>query len=64
MHEKQLQNKADGLESEQDKISALTRLERLSELVWKDRQFKTNDKIRLDNLLVGHNGTYAFDTDI
>lgn len=64
MHEKQLQLAAEGVETEHDKISALTRLERQSELIWKDRSNRVNEKIRLENLMVGRIGNFAFDTDI
>jgi|LakMenEpi03Aug12_release.lakeMendotaPanAssembly.Ray.scaffolds.fasta_scaffold2982735_1 hypothetical protein len=64
MHEKQLQLAAEGVETEHDKISAFTRLERQSELIWKDRSNRVNEKIRLENLMVGRIGNFAFDTDI
>jgi len=43
---------------------AMSKLERESELVWKDRTSRVNEQIRNENLLIGHIGSYAFDTDI
>ena len=39
----------------------LTPLERESELVWKDRQHKKDQKVRHENLVMGRVGTFAFD---
>ena len=45
-------------------VRAVTPIDRESEMIWRDRTNRTNEKVRHENLLKGKIGDFSFDLDI
>ena len=61
---KKLIEKQENGESEQPSVRPITPIDRESEMIWRDRSSRTNEKVRNENLLRGKIGDFAFDLDI